>query len=191
MKMTYFKKLIGEKCYLSPIRMEDAEIYAHWFNDMETVLYVQPHPNVVNLEKEKEFISNQLKSGAPIFGIIDKKTEKIIGNTSLMDINHVNGTAIFGIVIGEKECRDKGYGTEATKLILDYGFNVLNLHNIMLGVFDFNKRAIASYEKIGFKEIGRRRGDRLIAGKRHNTIFMDILASEFESPFIGKVMEKL
>jgi RimJ/RimL family protein N-acetyltransferase len=191
MKMTYFKKLIGKKCYLSPIRMEDAGIYAKWFNDMETVLYVQPHPNVINLEKEKEFIENQLKSSAPIFGIIDNKTDKIIGNTSLMDINHINGTAMFGIVIGEKEYWSKGFGTEATKLILDYGFNILNLHNIMLGVFDFNKRAIASYKKIGFKEIGKRRGDRLIAGKRYDTIFMDILAEEFESPFIKKVMEKL
>jgi RimJ/RimL family protein N-acetyltransferase len=108
-----------------------------------------------------------------------------------MDINHINGTAMFGIVIGEKEYWSKGFGTEATKLILDYGFNILNLHNIMLGVFDFNKRAIASYKKIGFKEIGKRRGDRLIAGKRYDTIFMDILAEEFESPFIKKVMEKL
>lgn len=189
--MTYFKKLIGEKCYLSPIRMEDAEIYAKWFNDMETVLYVQPHPNIIGLEKEKEFIESQIKNSAPIFGIIDKETDKIIGNTSLMDINQVNGTAVFGIVIGEKDYWSKGYGTEATKLILDYGFNVLNLYSIMLGVFDFNKRAIASYKKIGFKEIGKRRGDRLIAGKRYDTVFMDILAEEFESPFIKKVMGKL
>lgn len=189
--MTYFKKLIGKKCYLSPIRMEDAEIYTKWFNDMETTLFVQPLPNIIGLENEKEFIANQLKSGAPIFGIIDKKTDRIIGNTSLMHINQVNGTATFGIIIGEKHFWSKGYGTEATELILDYGFNILNLHNIMLEVFEFNKRAIASYKKIGFKEIGKRRGDRLIAGKRYDTIYMDILSSEFESPFIKKVMEKL
>ncbi|HPV20017.1 MAG TPA: GNAT family protein [bacterium] len=189
--MSYFKKLVGEKCYLSPIRMEDAEIYTIWFNDMEMVLYVAPHPSVISLFKEKEFIENQLKSGAPIFGIIDIKTDKIIGNTSLMDINQINGTATLGIVIGEKDYWDKGYGTEAVKLILDYGFNILNLHNIMLCVFDFNKRAVASYKKIGFKEIGIRREDRLIARHRHNSVFMDILATEFESPFIKGIADKL
>jgi RimJ/RimL family protein N-acetyltransferase len=61
----------------------------------------------------------------------------------------------------------------------------------MLGVFDFNKRAVASYKKIGFKEIGTRREDRQIAGHRHNTLFMDILSSEFESPFIKGIADKL
>ncbi|HPS30321.1 MAG TPA: GNAT family protein [bacterium] len=189
--MSYFKKLVGEKCYLSPIRMEDAEVYAKWFNDMEMVLYVAPHPAVISLEKEKEFIDNQLKSGAPIFGIIDIKTDKIIGNTSLMNVDEINGTAMFGITIGEKDYWNKGFGTEATGLILDYGFNILNLHNIMLCVFDFNKRAIASYKKIGFKEIGIRREDRQIAKHRYNTIFMDILSSEFESPYIKGIADKL
>jgi len=187
--MTYFKKLTGEKCYLSPIRMEDAEIYTKWFNDMETSLYIFSRPDVTSLEKRKEILLKQIKSGSPVFGIIDKKTDRIIGDLTLMKVDQINGASSFGITIGEKEYLNKGYGTDATKLILDYGFNMLNLHNIMLNVFEFNKRAIASYKKIGFKEIGRRRGARLIAGKRYDTIFMDITADEFDSVYVKKVME--
>jgi RimJ/RimL family protein N-acetyltransferase len=188
--MEYYKRLIGEKCYLSPLFIEDAQNSAKWMNDMETSLNVT-FPQVISLESRKQTFLGLLKEEATIFGIIDSKTDKSIGHLSLMNINHINGTADFGIVIGEKEYWNKGYGTEATKLILDYGFNLLNLHNIILSVYDFNKRAIASYLNIGFKEIGRRRGERLIAGKRYDTIFMDIISSEFESPFISKVMKRI
>ena len=64
-------------------------------------------------------------------------------------------------LVGEKEYRDKGYGQDATKLLLDYGVNLLNLNSIMLGTFSFNERAINCYKKVGFKEIGRRRQARL------------------------------
>jgi len=62
---------------------------------------------------------------------------------------------------------------------LDYEFRALNLHNIQIRVYDYNKRAIKSYEKIGFKQIGIRRDALYRNMERHNIIFMDILANEF------------
>ena len=76
---------------------------------------------------------------------------------------------------------NRGYGTEAVELLLGYGFNVLNLNNIMLTVFAFNKRALRCYEKAGFRVIGKRRKARFYAGRYHDEIFMDILAQEFKS----------
>lgn len=60
-------------------------------------------------------------------------------------------------MIGEEENRNKGYGTETLKLLISYGFDYLNLNNIMLSVYSFNGNAISCYKKVGFKEIGRRR----------------------------------
>ena len=90
-------------------------------------------------------------------------------------------------MIGEKDCWDQGYGTEATRLILDYAFNVLGLHNVMLSVYDYNRRGVRAYEKAGFKVIGRRRQALRLGHKRHDVILMDALATEFESPVLQRL----
>ena len=82
------------------------------------------------------------------------------------------------------EEREKGYGTEAINLILDYGFNYLNLNNIKLDVVEFNERAIACYKKCGFKECGRRRKCEFIDGNYYDRISMDILKEEFTDKYI-------
>ena len=100
------------------------------------------------------------------------------------DINSINRTATLGIFIGDKNFRGNGYGTEAIRLLLDYGFNYMNLNNIKLDVMEFNERAIKCYKKCGFKEYGRRRKCRFINGKYYDSIEMDILAEEFEGNYI-------
>ena len=74
-----------------------------------------------------------------------------------MNINYQNRIGTVGIFIGDESNRNNGYGAETLKLLLDYGFNYLNLNNIMLTVKSFNERAIKCYEKVGFKEFVRRR----------------------------------
>ena len=96
-----------------------------------------------------------------------------------MQINHIHRTATLGIFIGEDKQWNQGYGTEAIKLLLDYGFRYLNLNNINLNVIEFNKRAQACYKKCGFKEIGKRRKANYTNGKYYDIISMDILAEEF------------
>ena len=85
----------------------------------------------------------------------------------------------------EREAREKfakGYGSEAITLLLDYAFNALNLNNIMLTVKALNERAIACYRKCGFREFGGRREDNFIAGRRYDTVYMDILSKDFAQP---------
>jgi RimJ/RimL family protein N-acetyltransferase len=95
----------------------------------------------------------------------------------------VNRSAMLGIVVGAKMDWDKGFGGEATRLLLDYAFNLLNLHSVMLGTFEFNQRAVRAYEKIGFHRIGVRREARIIAGKQWGVILMDMLESEFRQKY--------
>lgn len=71
--------------------------------------------------------------------------------------------------------RNKGYGAEVLDLLLDYGFNYLNLNNIMLNVKSFNERAIACYKKVGFKEFGRRRESYFLNGKYYDDIQFELL----------------
>lgn len=181
--MKYFKKLVGDNIYLSPRRTEDVEKYVEWLNDFETTDYLGRSSAIMTLEKEKEYLENNAGAEAS-FAIVRLEDDELIGTVSLEKINHINRKATLGIFIGEKEGRNKGYGTEAIKLILEYGFRYLNLNNIKLDLMEFNERAYKCYQKCGFKEYGRRRKSNFINGKYYDTIEMDILEEEFEGDYI-------
>lgn len=181
--MKYLKKLVGERIYLSPRNPEDYEVMAKWMNDFAVTDYLVRSNKVTSLASEKEFLEKS-KDAEAAFVIVTLKEDKPIGVISLEEIKHVQQIAEAGIAIGEEEYRSKGYGTEAMKLLLDYGFNYLNLHNINLGVLDANERAIKCYKKCGFKEYGRRHECEYINGKRYGTIYMEILKDEFTGDYI-------
>lgn len=187
--MKYFKKIIGKKCYLSPINIDDAEKYTEWINDLEVAIYLNFLTQLITLEKEKEILEKMIKENDYIFSIVDFKTNKLIGSCALISLDFINKNAVFGIFIGNKKYWNKGYGEEATKLLLDYGFNILNLNNIMLSGVEYNKRAIKCYEKCGFKIIGRRRKSKIVAGKIYDMIYMDIVSDEFKSIYIKNIIK--
>ena len=185
--MPHYKKLVGEKCYLSPCSSEDAEKWAAWDNDPEVALPLGDEVyTLYSLEKEQEGLAGVLKNQSVIFSILDLANDAVIGRCMLFDVHAVDQCAMLGIVIGEKAYWNKGYGQEATRLLLDFGFNLLNLNSIMLGTIAFNQRAIAAYRKVGFKEIGRRREARIIGGKKYDAVLMDILAEEFRALYPSK-----
>ncbi len=183
--MKYFKKLVGEHIYLSPIRVEDVEKYTEWMNDFETTDYTGRSSQIYTVENERKWLEGSIEDKSnQIFGIVVLENDKLIGNCGIHKIDSKNRNATLGIFIGDKEERNKGYGTETIKLLLDYGFNYLNLHEIQLDVMSFNERAIRCYEKAGFKQYGRRRESEYVNGKYYDRISMDILKSEFKESYI-------
>ncbi|EOD00457.1 GNAT family N-acetyltransferase [Caldisalinibacter kiritimatiensis] len=185
----YYKKLVGRKCYLSPIDVEDYEKYTEWVNDMEIGVGMIFSASLITETKEKEILE-RLADSEYNFAIIDKENDKLIGNIGFPKLDKINRVAELGIFIGDKEYWGKGYGVEAIKLLLDFGFSILNLHNIYLKVFEYNKPARRCYKKVGFKEVGRLREAKQIAGKRYDEISMDILATEYDSIYIKELIEK-
>ena len=176
--MKYFKKIIGENIYLSPMNVEDVEIYVKWMNDMKVTDGIGSSQRITTIEGEKEWLEAMNKANKYQFAIVSNE-DKLLGNCSLFDIDFINGSATVGIFIGEEENRGKGLGSEALKLLIGYGFDYLNLNNIMLTVYSFNNRAIKCYKKVGFKEIGRRRNSVMKKNKRYDTIYMDIIREEY------------
>ena len=181
--MKYFKKLVGERIYLSPRNVEDVEIFTKWMNDFYITDYTGRSHQVVTLQDEKQYLEN---SGGDknTFVKIDTQKDEMIGTVGLHKIDNINRTATLGIFIGNRDYWSKGYGTEAIQLLLDFGFNYLNLKNIDLAVMEFNPRAVKCYQKCGFKEIGRRRKCKFINGKYYDSILMDILAEDFKERYI-------
>ncbi len=179
----YFKKLIGERIYLSPRNNEEIEKFTEWLNDFETTDYTGRSAIITTLEGEKKYFEENMDKNYNFF-IVTLDNDKLIGTVGLEKYDGINRTATLGIFIGDKEYRSQGYGTEAIRLILDYGFNYLNLNNIKLDLMSFNERALKCYQKCGFKEYGRRRKCKFINGKYYDTIEMDILAEEFKGNYI-------
>jgi len=176
--MKYFKKIIGERIYLSPMNIDDAEIYTKWLNDYEVSGNLGNYSRMISLNSEQKALDRMTSEGQN-FAIVLQKDDTLIGNISLMDIDHVSRRATIGLFIGEEENRDKGYGSEVLHLLLDYGFKTLNLHNIMLQVHSSNERGIACYKKAGFREFGRRHEANYINGQYIDIVHMEILDSEF------------
>lgn len=172
----------GSLVGLGPFLPEHAQTYfASYLQDPETVVYGQGTFTM----KTPKFADNLDRENSVTFTVFELEGLKMIGESVLWEIDHRHGTAMFGITIGLKDYWGRGYGSEASRLVLDYGFRFLNLYNIGLITTSFNVRGLRAYQKIGFKEIGQRRGTVLLNGQRYDDIYMDLLASEFESPVPG------
>jgi RimJ/RimL family protein N-acetyltransferase len=181
--------IVGDRVALGPLRHDLLVLYSRWANDFVVNSTVTPLLRPLSLESEEKWyeraVSNEQMAR---FTIYERNDLRPIGITSLYDINHQNRTATFGILIGERECWGHGYGTEATQLVLDYGFTVLGLHNITLSVRDWNGRGIRAYERAGFKRIGIRRESIRFAGRAYDEVLMDCIATEFKSPYLAKLL---
>ena len=172
--MKYFKKIDGERIYLSPVNVDDTEKYVEWLNNPNITQYMSMHNSMISLCGEREFLEKEANKEF-MFAIIKKENDTLLGNIGLNHIDYKNGTAELGIFIGDEDNLSKGYGSEAIKLLIDYAFNTLRLHNIMLTLLAFNERAYKAYTKCGFKEFGRRKDAIFRKGKYHDLIYMEII----------------
>jgi len=175
--MKYFPKIPGERVYLSPINLEDAELYTAWLNDLATTRFLTLAPRQVTLQGEREALIELAKQHS--YAIIARDGEELLGNCGLFGIEDVNRTAEVGIFIGESSRRGEGYGAEALRLLCDYGFYVLNLLSIHLHTYAYNRRGVACYRRAGFKDAGCLRKAHFYGGDYHDVLLMDILREEF------------
>ena len=186
----YFKKLIGDRIYFSPISLEDTEDYLDMVNEIKVSagLGCIVYTGILDFESQKEVLSS-LKKGKN-FAVRLLENNELLGNIGFNSIGEIHRTAEIGIMLGNPKYQRKGYGMEALNLLLDYGFSFLNLRNIYLKVFEYNEAAYNLYKKAGFREVGRLRKAVEIMGKTYDEIIMDMLKEEFQSVYIKRELEK-
>jgi [ribosomal protein S5]-alanine N-acetyltransferase len=172
--------LIGDKVYLRPLEKADAPLIVPWFNDQEvirTLLRYRP----LTLREEEEYLDQVTRNeGNVILGIVLRETDRLIGATGLHKIDFRNRHSCFGILIGEKTEWGKGYGTEATGLVVRYAFETLNLNRVWLQAFEYNPSGLRAYEKVGFRREGVLRQDCYREGRYWDTIIMGILRADWD-----------
>ncbi len=143
-------QIVSERLLLKPISMEHCtETYVGWMNDPDVILYLESGGNYT-IELLKEYIDTSMKKGVFFWGIHLKENEKHIGNIKIDPINYRHGFGEYGILMGDKEEWGKGYAKEASKLCIDFCFDVLKLRKVNLGVIAVNKGAVELYKKLGF-----------------------------------------
>lgn len=172
--------LDGDCIYLRPHELENVDNFYKWFNDPEIRRLIGEVYPLSKIEAKEKFESWIKEKNSVSLSIMTKKDNKWIGIIGLININNAHRHAEIGIVIGEKDYWSKGYGREAIKLILNYGFNRLNLHRIYLGMIDYNTRAKKAYKSLGFVQEGILREKFYIDGNYYDGIVMSILRKEWE-----------
>jgi RimJ/RimL family protein N-acetyltransferase len=122
-----------------------------------------------------------LESPADVeLAIVDQETDKHIGITGIHSISWIARSGEFRVLIGEKEYWGKGYGTETTQLMVAYGFEILNLHKVWLGVNSDHVGAIRTYERAGFAREGELRDEIYRNSRYYNAVRMSILRDEYQ-----------
>ena len=152
--MKYFKKLVGDRIYLSPRNIEDVEKFTEWMNDFEITDYIGRSGSIMSISGEKRYLEND-DNPQGVFSIITLDENKLIGSIGLKGVDdiNINRKATLGIFIGDKEYQNNGYGTEAIKLILEYGFKYLNLHSVKLHVLVLIKELKDVMKNVDLKKL--------------------------------------
>jgi RimJ/RimL family protein N-acetyltransferase len=162
-----------------------ASNFSRWNQDTGWVRFLDTEPSrLLSAKKWKEWLEKDLDKGTPdevFFAIRRLEGDQLIGFIGLFDLYLQHGDTLVAIALGEREYWGKGYGTDAMRIMLRYAFNELNLRRVGLIVFEYNPRAIRSYEKVGFIPEGRVREVMQRDGKRWDFLYMGILREEWLS----------
>lgn len=159
--------------YLRPMTIEDSRYIVEWRNRPEIKKYFI-YQGDFTIQGQQEWIKNYIEKGlVKQFMIVKSENNDVIGSVYLRDIDYKFKKAEFGIFFGKEY--GKGYGTKAAKIMIKYAFEELKLHRIYLRVFADNARALASYNKVGFKREGILHDDVYVDNKYRDIVWMAII----------------
>ena len=174
--------VVGEKVALGPLRRDLAADYARWMNEFE-VRRGLDEMGIATPQSQEKWVEENMDKGAKRepealeFTVYDRTDSAPVGTAGLLAIAHSHGNAEFAIALGER--RGQGIGTEATRLVLDFAFHVLQLRNVLLETLEWNVAGLTAYERAGFRRIGVRRGARISRGRPTNVVLMDAVPQDF------------
>ena len=159
---------------------ENVAAFRRWYADPEIARLARYQPSPMRPDEiDRFFEARVVGPDALAMAVHEKATNRLIGTCAFSQLDGENGSALYHITIGEADAWGHGYGTEATRLMLDHAFGTLGLHRVALAVFAFNERAIRSYEKVGFKLEGRSREAIWRGGRFWDELQMSILDHEW------------
>ncbi|HUG86636.1 MAG TPA: GNAT family protein [Euzebya sp.] len=176
--------LTGQLVRLGMIREADIDLLVRWSEDGRSTRLgdsdpAYPYPEAALRTWWTERLASDATRNFAIRLLDDEST--LVGTINLGQVDTANRVAEMGMEIPDPTFWGKGYGTEAVRLLLGFAFDDMNLHRVHLGVFAFNNRAIACYERVGFVREGTHRQYLQRNGRRHDMHLYGILADEWRA----------
>jgi RimJ/RimL family protein N-acetyltransferase len=172
----------GEKVCLRAYKEEDIPVATKLVNDGELKRLLTPGIAFpVTGWEEEEWVKSQKsnKNGEYNFAVEDMETHSYIGGCGINEVNWISRVATVGIMIGGKNYWNKGYGTDAMRVLIKFIFENMNIRKIKLNVFSFNVRAQKCYEKCGFKVEGILKDELFKDGKYYDEIIMSLFVNDY------------
>jgi RimJ/RimL family protein N-acetyltransferase len=171
----------GERVYLRAPERSDIPTFVRWFNDADILRNLAMRAPMSEAAEDRWFDQMLTTQGTTNLHLVIclADGDRAIGTIGLHGIDQTNGTAEFGIAIGEKDQWGKGYGTDATRAICDFGFGELRLERIGLHVYADNERGRRAYEKAGFTLEATLRRAHFARGEHHDVHVMGLLRDEW------------
>jgi RimJ/RimL family protein N-acetyltransferase len=170
--------LRGKRLVLRPLLRSDVPYLIRWINDPEVWQYLKTtRPKSERIEEE--WVDNQCKNDQHIVFMIETIEGVPIGTMGIHGIDWISGVATTGAMIGEKKYQNKGYGSEAKMLLLEYMFTVLNLRKVCSRAYAFNKRSVAYSKKCGYTVEGRLKKHTYRNGEYHDLVLLAITRSRY------------
>lgn len=166
---------------LRTFRENDVDAIMEHANNPRTRYYINQVDIKTPADKERyvqSTVDKREKGTAHIYAVVKRSSGKLIGSAGIEGINEKNDSCYFGIVIYNPDDWDRGFGTEATRLLCNFAFGSLGLHSVRILVYDYNKRARHVYEKCGFTVSGRYRDGIRVRGEYRDVLIMDLLEGE-------------
>ena len=183
--------LIGDRIYLRAVVEEDLQYYFNWLNDQETTRYMQRGIYPTSIDDCKDYIASMQSKGGMHLAIIRKeecvegilsyplRNEKHIGNISLLNIHPTFRSAEISIIIGDKQSRGNGYGSEAIKLLVGHIFTRMNLNRLQAGMVDKNSSSHGAFMSAGFQQEGVLRQAYYCDGEYQDVVIMGLIKSDW------------
>ena len=175
--------IVGESVDLRPLALSDVnERYVNWLNDAEVCKYNSHHVHPYTIELATEYVKKiRSERRDLVLAIVAKDTGKHIGNISLQNINPIDQSAEYAIVLGDRDYWGKGVGKEASWLIIRHGFDALNLHRIYCGTSTENVPMQKLAAKLGFIQEGVRKEAMYKNGAFTDVIEYGLLRRDFRT----------
>ena len=172
--------LTGELVVLRRHVPENVAAFRRWYADPEIARLARYQPSPMRPDEiDRFFEARVVGPDALAMAIHEKSSNRLVGTCAFSQLDGENGSALYHITIGESDVWGGGYGTEATRLMLDHAFGTLSLHRIGLFVFEFNERAIRAYKRCGFVVEGRSRESIWRDGRWWDELAMSVLDSDW------------
>jgi RimJ/RimL family protein N-acetyltransferase len=181
-RRSFPEQLVGEKVVLRRHVRDNLRDFLRWYQDPEVARLTRYQDGPMRPDEiERFFMLRAMGPDSLAMGIHVKETDRLIGSCAFSQLDGDNGSVLFHITIGEHDTWGRGYGSEATALMVDHAFASLGLHRVALTVFAFNERAIRSYIKVGFVVEGTAREAIWRDGRWWDEIHMSVLEPEWRA----------